>query len=367
MKAPRFLVYLGQATDGVQVAAIEKIDGKFLSGPFWWDRVSAGVSQAQILDAPLRSQVGDFADNCMIAAISRVKGPVPQAVFENPLARAPTLKYETWPVYSTEAGRAFGGRGGTCEEYRKVLEERARAHLKENAFHRELLETAERHDPARFPAFREMYFGRMVANTIDLRGHLGADETALVRRTLGDRSAADLLHADKELNPLAPGLKLLQQLPGLHQWWTDQYTGPQRYYIAVTQGPYIYGFSLMIVLGFFPLVGIWALLPGKWTVLVNYGKVLVSIKLWPVCWALLSSFTAGRPLPETFDLTSVGTVDVWMAVGSMYVATPALCFAVVAIISSATSHAFAAISSAPAGPGAGPIGAVASVAAKARI
>ncbi len=59
-----------------------------------------------------------------------------------------------------------------------------------------------------------------------------------------------------------------------------------------------------------------AIPPGKRRVLVNWGKVFVSVKLWPVGWAALTAFNARRAALEALDPGGRGTGDVFLGVAS---------------------------------------------------
>ncbi len=119
------------------------------------------------------------------------------------------------------------------------------------------------------------------------------------------------------------------------------------------------------MIGLFPLAGLMALVPGKWRAPVNYGKVLVSVKLWPVLWAALSSFNAGRPALEAFEPDPRGSADVFLAVAWMYLLTPALAYLVVNLAVSAAAVPFGPALPPPSGPGLGPAGAALQVAGSA--
>jgi hypothetical protein len=116
--------------------------------------------------------------------------------------------------------------------------------------------------------------------------------------------------------------------------------------------------SLLFLLGLFPIAGLFALLPGRWRALVNYGKVLVSLKLWPVGWAVLSAFDAKRSLHEAFEPAARGSGSVAYAVASFYVLVPAVAFLVVHLATTAAAMPFAAAVPPPAGPPISPSAAV---------
>ena len=109
---------------------------------------------------------------------------------------------------------------------------------------------------------------------------------------------------------------------------SNEVTSRAARYQVITLAPYFYGFSLMLVLCFFPIAALYALIPGKWIALVNFSKILFSIKLWPVFWNIL----------YLFEEQSRDT-GVILAIPFVYIGIPALCFALVNLISSATNAA----------------------------
>lgn len=130
-------------------------------------------------------------------------------------------------------------------------------------------------------------------------------------------------------------------------------------------GPHLYGLSVMVLLGLFPLAGLFALAPGQWRVFINYTKVFVSVKLWPVGWALLSTFNERRGPLEAFDAPERGGGSVFLAVSGMYVLIPALAFLVVHLAGTAAAMPFAQALPPAAGAGLGPAGPVIHAAARA--
>ena len=150
----------------------------------------------------------------------------------------------------------------------------------------------------------------------------------------------------------------------LQQSWSNRFGAKQRYYLSVTYGPHVYGLCLMILLGLFPLAGLFALLPGKWPVFINFGKVFLSVKLWPIGWAALSSFNARRDSLAAFDPVERGNGDVFLVVATMYALVPALSFLVIHLATAAAAAPFAQALPPAAGPGLGPVGPAVNVAAR---
>jgi hypothetical protein len=358
VRAPRFLVYLGSAADLLQKRAARAIQERFLDAPFEWERVAALAAFARILDPALAREAGAFLEACAKPALARAE---PRGAN---LFREGTLPYRD-----------------ACEARRAELWARLREHVETEPLHRQALRAARRHDPGGAAAFRERYLEELARRAADEPGS-PTHETALVLASVGEYSYTDPAQSVGRLPGWADALGgALFLIPGAHeaaeralnavlsgaaaleQSWQGRFAAKQQYFIAVSYGPVVYGLALLLLLGLFPVAGLAALLPGQWKVLLHYGKVFVSVKLWPVGWAALSSFNARRPALEAFEPGGRGPQDPWLALAAMYLITPAVAFLIVHLTSAAAAFPFAAAAPPPAGAGAGPAGALARVAA----
>jgi hypothetical protein len=145
---------------------------------------------------------------------------------------------------------------------------------------------------------------------------------------------------------------------------SNRLTAKQKYYQVLTLGPHLYGLSEMVLLGLFPLAGLFALAPGRWRVLIHFLKVFGSVKLWPVGWAVLSTFNERRGVIEAFDPPDRGGGNVFLAVTGMYLLIPAIAFLVVHLAEAAAALPFAPAVPPAAGAGLGPAGPGINVAAR---
>ncbi len=354
---PRFVAYLGGGAELLQKRTVRGIHEKFLTDPFEWERVAASVGYARMIDPELARDTGLFLDICAKPALART-GPR-----ETNLLRPGALEYTP-----------------ACEQYRGTLWARLREHVGRHPFHRGVLETAHRRTPDEADEFLERYLDRIVARQIDdPAGPLS--ESQLVAASLGTYGYTDPAQSTLSAPDwVEDGLRVLPRsdvhagksifnlvvsgVSALEQSWSNTFSAKQRYYLVTLYGPHVYGLALMVVIGLFPLAGLVALLPRKWSVLVNYGKVFVSIKLWPVCWAALSSFNARRSTLEAFEPAERGSTDVFLAISAMYLLTPVFCFLVVHLATTAAAAPFAPAVPPPSGPGAGPVGPAVNVAAR---
>lgn len=118
----------------------------------------------------------------------------------------------------------------------------------------------------------------------------------------------------------------------------------------------------MLLMAFFPVAVLYALLPGKWAALLHYAKLFLAVKLWPFGWALLTAFTQRRPTALALadaasDLrarveydTRIGeTPNLFVTISLMYVLVPALSFVIVQLVSHAASLPFQQAAPRPSG------------------
>jgi hypothetical protein len=345
MKVPRFVGYLGQAADVLQKRAVKAIDEDFLTSPFEWERVSAMAAWARILDPRLGNDAAEFLEACAKPAL---------AVAE---PRGANLFREGVLTYMEP-----------CERARAELWRRIQEHVDGDPIHRATLEAVRRREPGRWREFRERYLEEVARRAVDDPGSpthemrlaveaLGSYSWTAEGQSVGEAEGAPGF-LEKAVNFVVSGVAALTQDV------TDRFSAKQKYYIAVSYGPAIYGLSLMLLAGLFPVAGLWALLPGRWGTLVSYGKVFVSVKLWPVGWAALTAFTSRRSSLEAFEPGGWGIENLFLGVSAMYFLVPALSFLVVNLAARAAALPFGEGTPVPAGPGLGAAAAVARAAAR---
>jgi hypothetical protein len=344
---PRFLAWLGRAADSVQTRSVAAVQKDFLTAPFEWERIAAMVSLGRITNLALESRINRFLESCAKLSLART------APTGNNLFRPGTLPY-----------------GPDCERARVEIWARLEAHVKEDAFHRKAIDAAARRDPAHAAAFRERYLDELCLRAVEAPGS-PTNESALTAASLGEYSLMDSAQStgslpswarvvaavlpagasvdDALLNVLISGSAQLKQNVEL------RFASKQQYYLATAFGPHVYGLSLMVLIGLFPVAGLFAILPGKWRVLLNYLRVFASIKLWPVGWATLTTFNARRSAIEAFEPAERGSGDVFFALAAMYLLTPAISFLVVHLATAAAAMPFASAVPPPAGSAAGPV------------
>jgi hypothetical protein len=343
VSTPRFVAWLGQATDLLQKRAVRQINDRFLTEPFEWERIAARIAVARVRDPALQRDLDRFLGSCGRTTLARAE---PQRAN---LLREGALPYE-----------------GACEDQRRGLWQRLQRHVQEDPQHRATLEAAKAKDSSQGAAFADRYADELAVRAIDEPGG-PMSETALVKDSLGEYSYTDRSQHTAPLPSWIPfgneiANVVITGFAELHQNYENQFSSKQKHYQAVTFAPHLYGLSLMVVLGLFPVAALFALLPQQWKVLVNYGKVFVSIKLWPIGWSLLSTFNQRRGLLEAFDPPGRVLGTPYLALASMYLIVPGFMFLIVHLATAAAAAPFSAAVPPPVGPGLGPVAPAAHVA-----
>ncbi len=342
---PRFAAYAGRAGDLLQKRLVRSINDHFLTEPFEWERIAARLGSARIHDPALELRLDAFLQSCARTALAGSEPAQPN------LLREGALPYSS-----------------ACEQRRRDLLARMQAHLQTDPRHKATLDAARAKDPTQAAVFQERYLDEIVLRSLDEPGG-PVSEAGLVAASLGEYSLTDpaqstgslpswaktilgpvgLLFGDEIANVAVGGLAQL------NQEIQNRYTARQKYYQVLALGPHLYGLSEMVLLGLFPVAGLFALAPGQWRVLIHFLKVFASVKLWPVGWAVLSTFNERRSTIEAFAPPDRGGGNVFLAVAGMYLLIPAIAFLVVHLASAAAALPFTP--AVPPAAGAGPVGA----------
>ena len=368
LRAPRALAMIDAAADAVVRRAIDGVDKDFLTRPFEWERLAllAGVSRIQ--DANLADAATSFLEECSAAAMLRAGSPPPDGARRNPLADDSGLKYEGLVDAS----------GRSCETLRRALVDALRREVESQEVHREALVALSAYDGGGGGDLREAYIDKLVRNHWR-RPDASQGEFELAARSVGtyrwidsNRKTLGLpVDGGRSVNSILDlitfpvtalaevGTSIFAQA---NQWMSDATESKQRQYLLSTHAPHLYGLTIMLLMSLFPLAGLYALLPGKWTALLQFSKLFFSVKLWPFGWALLTAFTQRRPsamalADASSDLRApleqalrIGeSPSIFVSVSLLYVLVPALAFVAVQLVSHAASLPFQAAMPRPAG------------------
>lgn len=367
-RAPRALGLIDAGLDGVVSQTLKRVNRDFLTRPFEFERLSLLAGIARFQGSQLNRDIREFMEGCAEPALARM-GEAPAAARRNPLADGTGLPYDG---YVDDADRP-------CEERRRELLARARREL-DDAHHRSRLQWLAAYEGGNSSDLREAYLDKLVRNAWK-SPEPTPDELAATRIAVGPMAFIDP-HRQSAQNPEIYGARrkdswvrasglanmvkdiVISVIASGKQWFGDAVSAKERQYMVVSHAPHLYGLFTMILMAFFPIAGLYSLLPGKWTVLLQYTKVLASVKLWPVGWALLTAFTERRPAVLALadgrgDLgteveRAMRTMDppnLFVSVSLMYFVVPAISFLVVQLVSHAAAVPFSAAAPKPAGAG----------------
>lgn len=321
VRAPRLAVWTSHAADLLQKRAAKALNERFLEDPYGWERLAAMAAHGRIFNVTLATDVELFLESCATPALAQES---PQT---SNLLRPGALRYSE-----------------RCEEWRGRLWDRVEQHLREDPRHQGVFELARRREGGD-ASFFERYADLVVTRAIDEPGS-PTSESALVLASLGTYRYFDQSQSVGGGGPhvwdwIGSGIDAgVSVLAELRQGYANRFAAKQAYFTALAYGPHLYGLALLLTIGFFPVASLWALLPGRWGALVNWGKVLVSVKLWPVGWAALSVFNVKRGALEALAPPERGTTDLFLGVAAMYLLVPAFAFAAVQAASAAAALPF---------------------------
>ena len=368
LRAPRALAMIDAAADAVVRRAVAGVDKDFLTRPFEWERLALLARVSRIQDAELAEATHSFLEDCAAAAILRSGSPPPDGARRNPIADDSGMKYEGLVD-------AFGR---SCETLRRGLVDALRREVESLEIHREALAALSTYDGGEKGDPREAYIDKLVRNHW-LRPDPNEGELALAARSVGPYQWIDAnrrtlrlpVNGGRAINSIVDlvtfpfttaaevGTSVFAQAS---QWMSDATEAKQRHYLVATHAPHLYGLSIMLLMSLFPIAALCALLPGKWTALLQFSKLFVSVKLWPFGWALLTAFTQRRPsamaladaasdlrAPVEQALRIGETPNLFITISLFYVLVPALTFLSVQLVSHAASLPFQSAMPRPAG------------------
>ncbi|GEM_PF-5178276 len=361
VRVPRFVAYLGSGTDLLQRRAIEGVHREFLTGPFERERLQAAVDAADVFDGALKDDLWQFSRHCWRRAVALDRRSNAEIARLDPLTAGAFSYRDVGETTVSKENEPHIRHPLECETARQWLEIRVDRHLSYEPFHRKVLQSLTSIVTAKQLSIPvEKQYRAAVVRRAMLGSRNASGERLTLSLALPDQDRLDrakrirAIEDDRQWEFLNIGLSwIVDATARAGQSMDNAYTTRQKLYLVVLQGPYVYGLALMIVTGLFPIVGLFALLPGRWRALVNYGKVFLSIKLWPVCWAALTRFNARASELDVFG-DGIRSSDLLTAVASMYLVTPALCFAVVSLATSVSALPFQQAFSQPAGVTVGP-------------
>ncbi len=371
IEVPRVLAIVSAITDALQESLVKDLDRTLFDASFTWLRVAAVNQNSRILDLDLRRDLGFYLSYCYWPAKVQLDAEKSQPWQTVPLAGLPIDEwllgeYAAFPnnYLVFERTVTFGDKGPVpCAELHRALGQAVGDHLTRESFHKDAVETFDRLAKKEGQAglgreeYARFYRRRLLYNEIFV---VGKSETDTVRYALPEFNLVEGTHIDLTYTnyPRLRGDSFWGNLPiaakalpdvvasmvsAVSEWWTQKTIGPATYYRVSALAPWIYGMVTAFLLMLFPIAGLMAFWPQWWTAIVNFLKVFVSVKLWPILWGYLSGMIRYRAVLNPEDPngleTAFGGEGMFAALAGMYVMAPVLSFLIISIASHAGSIA----------------------------
>jgi hypothetical protein len=312
---PRFLYFLSGLLDKVARGAVSEDVQRKITMEIEADRLAGFFNEYRIDDEVLKDQIASFLRYCWkpVVALMAKKGTDPkyiQAYMEHP----------HWIHADGETEREALGRWvGYCKQTRAEIDAGLVSMIKDRIV------------PSVQDAggkFREEDWDRFASLLVRKEMVGQYSDMDLARRGLERYehetywSSHDSIGRGNVVGFLLHGV--LTMYTNVKQAVSNEVSSRAARYQVIVMAPYFYGFSSMLILCFFPFAALYSLAPGKWIALLNYAKVLTSVKMWPVFWNILYMFEE-----NTHDRGAI------LAIPFVYLGIPALSFVLVNIASSA--------------------------------
>jgi hypothetical protein len=375
LQVPRILAWVSSVVGSLQKNLTSDICDETHASMYQWKHIAAINSNTRIFGQALRQDLGVYLKCCYYPALTQERPPEMDPWKNVPLVGLP-IDAELRAAYSRLGLRAeetahFGNQWSDCDALHDALVSDLGQELASQDFHgkalgayRRLAQKGAAAGADGLAAYTNFYRRRLVYNQMFVLGNTTASvmAEALPQYSLFKDGLLDLKYVTSETGERGAWSSLrlaVTKLPAamadiasaLSEGWSQKALGPATYYRVSMLGPYVYGLLLGFVLMAFPLAGLLAFWPSWWTAIVNYMKLFVSIKLWPIFWAYLSTMVGYRQAftpddPEGFQGT-FGAEGMFPALALMYLVVPVFSF----VVASIAQHAGGAIVGAILGPG----------------
>ncbi len=382
VRVPRVLAYVSAIVDALQHALVHDVDRNLFDATFRWLNVAAINQNSRILDLDLRRDFGLYLSYCYWPAIAEHRSEDADPWQSVPLAGLSVDEwlaglYDKFPHNFVVIGRttSYPDRPSLpCRELHLRLRAAIADHVARAPFHANAIATyaklAEKEGNSSLgrEAYEKFYLRRLVYNETFV---VGQSELASVRHAIPEYSLMkdgtwNLTYMSVPNATAAQSDSLwtringaFENLPSIiasifasfSEWWSQRTLGAATYYRVSSLGPWVYGLVTAFLLMLFPLAGLMAFWPGWWTAILNFMKVFLSVKLWPVLWSFISGMISYRAQFNPEDPngleTAFGYEGMLPALAGMYLLTPVISYMIVSI----ASHAGALAMGPLVGPG----------------
>jgi hypothetical protein len=346
LQVPRILAYVCSLSDALQQRLIGDVRGMVGNTLREWERLAAVNEKARIMNVTLRQDLAIYVKHCYWPTLAQDGSPKGEPWDLVPLA---FLDIDEWLVAKYDEINLLAPRTALnnqpipCTGFHRWIFNLIVAELKSDPAHALALAAYAGADVPGSEAWN-FYRRRILYNEIYV---LAPGAAAAVRTALPEYSIADpttmSVQATQSRGVWANAWSFLSNFPAIAastasafgEWWSQKAMGSATYYRVSALAPHIYGMTIGLLFMLFPVAGLMAFWPKWWTAIVNFMKVLISVKLWPILWALLSAILSSRNVfdgtnPNGFD-SGLGNSGVFPAICSMYLIVPALSFMIVNI------------------------------------
>lgn len=354
ISVPRILGWVSSVVDGVVGRVILKIDGEFGEKVKDFNRTAAIVSYSRIQNPEVEKKLLEFVKACYIPALALKKNN-------------PDLAY----IQIQDPEDIMFDRG-LSDLYNKIkLTEKESCWTPHFQFldywlPKELYVAGSHH----FQVLRSL-------GTIKYKEGLDTDFIQLYKKRIIKNTIMQT-----EMPPFAPNemffantafrrppnegvgstvKSIAEGFADMFAWFGRHMQGYAINVFVVSFAPAFYGMVMMIIIGFFPMIALVALLPYKTMILVRYFKVLLGVKLWPVLWSVLASFYNSGSLEEVLMGTDRPSSALFIAT-AMYLLVPAISVGIIELSASFSTSAISSVAHAAQSAATGAVAAIASMA-----
>lgn len=358
LRVPRVLAYVSALVGSLQKNLVSDICDEMHSAMYQWKHVAAINTNTRVFTPPLREDLGVYLKCCyypaLTSATERDADPWKNVPFAGLLIDGQLLgAYDQMNLLAEETHH-FKGETSTCGDLHRALDSDFSQEISSEPYHQKALASYNRLSkqsgigPDNWLAYAHFYRRRLVYNQMFV---LGSSSVATMREALPNYQlfrGNGLL--DMNYVTADPGsgwgdalIRSVTKLPNalaaisssVAEGWSQKAMGPATYYRVSALGPYIYGLLLSFIVMAFPIAGLLSFWPQWWTALVNFMKLFISVKLWPIFWAFLSGMVSYRSAftpedPEGFQGT-FGSEGMFPALALMYLIVPVFSFVVTSI------------------------------------
>lgn len=346
VRVPRVLAYVCSLTDSLQQTLISEIKQTVGSTMREWERISAVNAQARIYGKVTRQDLSYYLKYCYWPTIAQDDAPKGDPWDLVPLAR---LSIDEWllgkyqEINLSSPRMAVSKYPIACATFHTFVSNEVEGELQGEKVHSQALAAFAGANVSDADAF-SFYRRRILYNEIYVLqpGQAAAVKAALPEYSLTDPNtmSAQIKQSQNYGEVAWSWVKNIPSMAAsaasaLDEWWTQNAMGTATYYRVTALAPHIYGMTVGLLFMLFPIAGLMSLWP-KWSgAITNFMKILISVKMWPILWALLSAILSSRNLfdgtnPNGYD-SGLGNSGVFPALCSMYLIVPTLSFMMVNI------------------------------------